>query len=104
MPCAVPDAPASGSISIPMTVAALTVALVYLRGWFRLRSASPNAPSIRKLIAFVGGSFTLWIAVGSPLATLEHANLSFHIVQHLLLMTISAPLILLVEPATRSRQ
>ena len=103
MPCAVPDAPASGSISIPMTVAALTVALVYLRGWFRLRRASPNAASIRKLIAFVGGSLTVWIAVGSPLATLDHAKLTFHMVQHLLLMTIAAPLILLGEPVTTLR-
>src|SRR6266849_10217686 len=104
MPCAVPDAPASGSISIPMTVAALTVALVYLRGWFRLRRASPNAPSIRKLIAFVGGSLTVWIAVGSPLATLDHSRLTFHMVQHLVLMTIAAPLILLGEPVTTLRR
>jgi putative membrane protein len=103
MPCAVPDAPASCSISIPVTVAALTAAFVYLRGWSRLRRASDQAPSARKLIAFLGGTLALWIAVGTPLATLDHARLTFHMLQHLLLMTIAAPLILLGEPATPLR-
>jgi cytochrome c oxidase assembly factor CtaG len=92
------------SISIPVTVAALTAALVYWRGWYRLRGAPPNAPSVRKLIAFVGGTLALWIAVGSPLATLDHTRLTFHMVQHLLLMTVAAPLILLAEPVMTLRR
>src|SRR5229473_5361651 len=98
MPCATPDAPGSWSISIPVTVALLTIAFVYWRGWFRLRGASPNAPSVRTLTIFLAGILVLWIAVGSPLATLDHARLTFHMLQHLLLMTIAAPLILLADP------
>jgi len=40
----------------------------------------------------------LWISVGSPLANADHVRLAFHMVQHLLLMTIAAPLILLANP------
>jgi putative membrane protein len=101
MPCAIADAPASWSI--PLTVAALTAALVYWRGWSRLRRASSNAPSARTLTIFLGGLLALWIAVGSPLATLDHTRLTFHMVQHLLLMTIAAPVILLAEPVLTLR-
>ncbi len=80
------------------SVALLTIALVYWRGWSRLRRASPNPPSVRTPTIFLAGILALWIAVGSPLATLDHTRLTFHMVQHLLLMTIAAPLILLAEP------
>jgi len=40
----------------------------------------------------------LWIVIASPLAALDHALLTFHMVQHLLLMTVAAPLILLGTP------
>ncbi|HVO99779.1 MAG TPA: cytochrome c oxidase assembly protein [Bryobacteraceae bacterium] len=45
------------------------------------------------LIAF--GVATLWIAVASPVAHLDHHLLTAHMVQHLLLMVSAAPLILL---------
>src|SRR5713101_3893137 len=98
MPSAVTDAPGWGSISIPVTGAALLIALIYWRGWSRLRGASPNAPSVRALTIFLGGILALWFAVGSPFATLDHARLTFHMLQHLVLMTIAAPLILLADP------
>jgi cytochrome c oxidase assembly factor CtaG len=37
--------------------------------------------------------------IGSPLSALDHALLTLHMVQHLLLMTVAAPLILLGAPA-----
>jgi cytochrome c oxidase assembly factor CtaG len=46
----------------------------------------------------MGGLFSLWAAVGSPLAVLDHQFLTAHMVQHLLLMTVAAPLILLGAP------
>jgi putative membrane protein len=48
-----------------------------------------------RLTAFMGGVFVTWIAVGSPLAGMDHHLLTAHMVQHLLLMTVAAPLILL---------
>jgi cytochrome c oxidase assembly factor CtaG len=47
----------------------------------------------------MGGLFSLWAAVGSPLAVLDHQFLTAHMAQHLLLMTVAAPLILLGAPA-----
>jgi putative membrane protein len=46
-------------------------------------------------LAFLGGLLVLWIVIGSPLSTLDHRLLTFHMLQHLLLMTIAAPLMLL---------
>ena len=76
----------------------IVVALVYLRGWYRLRNDFPNVLPAWRLAAFMGGLFSLWVGVGSPLAVLDHQLLTFHMVQHLLLMTVAAPLILLGAP------
>lgn len=60
-----------------------------------MRRTIPNILSTWRVSAFFVSLFCAWIAVGSPLATLDHQWLSVHMVQHLLLMTVSAPLILL---------
>ncbi|MCU1234105.1 MAG: 4Fe-4S ferredoxin, iron-sulfur binding domain protein [Candidatus Solibacter sp.] len=52
--------------------------------------------------AFITGVLALWAAVGSPLAALDHHLLTFHMVQHLLLMTVAAPLILIGAPRVTS--
>jgi len=80
-------------------VLSVVVALVYLRGWYQLRKALPNVLSAWRLAAFMGGLFSLWAAVGSPLANMDHHLLTAHMAQHLLLMTVAAPLILLGAPA-----
>jgi putative membrane protein len=48
-----------------------------------------------RIAAFAGGLATLWIAVASPVSHLDHHLLTAHMVQHLLLMLVAAPLILL---------
>ncbi len=45
--------------------------------------------------AFAGGLAAVWLAVASPLAHLDHRLLTAHMVQHLLLMVVAAPLFLL---------
>jgi putative membrane protein len=53
---------------------------------------------------FLFGVFLIWIALGSPLADYDHHLLIVHMIQHLLLMTVASPLILLaVPPAVSSR-
>jgi putative membrane protein len=89
----------SWSPPIVVTLALIVVALVYLRGWYQLRSALPHVLSVWRLAAFMSGVFSLWAAVASPLAILDHQLLIAHMVQHLLLMTVAAPLILLGAPA-----
>src|ERR1700674_5465187 len=88
-----------GGPPILLTLALIVLALVYVRGWYRLRSALPNVLSAWRLAAFMSGVLSLWAAVGSPLAVLDHQLLTAHMVQHLLLMTVAAPLILLGAPA-----
>jgi cytochrome c oxidase assembly factor CtaG len=46
----------------------------------------------------MAGLFCLWAAAGSPLADLDHQLLIAHMAQHLLLMTVAAPLILYSLP------
>ena len=48
-----------------------------------------------RIAAFAGGVAALWIAVASPVSHLDHHLLTAHMVQHLLIMLVAAPLILL---------
>src|ERR1700722_14128829 len=84
--------------SLLVTLAVLVVALVYLRGWRWLRQLFPDLLNARRLAAFLGGLLSLWIATGSPFASMDHRWLTAHMAQHLLLMTVAAPLILLGAP------
>jgi putative membrane protein len=85
---------------IPLAIAftLIVVASVYLRGWLALRSAFPNLIVIWRLATFMSGLVIVWIGVASPLATLDHQLLTIHMLKHLLLMTVAAPLILAGAP------
>src|SRR6266481_8836910 len=88
-----------GYFSSLTTVILVLLLFIYSRGWFRLRRASPGSFPPWRVAAFMAGLFSLWIALGSPLATLDHQLLTVHMMKHLLLMTVGAPLILLGAPA-----
>jgi cytochrome c oxidase assembly factor CtaG len=85
----------AGALASTLAVAAL----VYIRGWLRLRHVLPHIASPWVPCAFLCGLLALWIAAGSPLARYDHALLSAHMVQHLLLSAVAAPLVLLGAPA-----
>jgi putative membrane protein len=87
-----------GTVPIAATFTLLVVAFVYLRGWYRLRNSLPNVLSWWRLAAFGSGALLLWATVVSPLGVLDHQLLIAHMVQHLLLMTVAAPMILLGAP------
>jgi putative membrane protein len=86
------------SVSYPVTSALFLAACGYFRGWLRLRSTSPNLILPWQLAAFMTGIFALWIALGSPLRALHHELLSIHMLDHVLLMAVAPPLILLGDP------
>jgi cytochrome c oxidase assembly factor CtaG len=88
----------SGGVSIPVTLALALAVIVYTRGWYQHRNALSNPIPRWRFAVFVAGLISVWIAIGSPLAELDHEMLSIHMVQHLLLMTVGAPLILLGAP------
>src|SRR5215470_4642363 len=91
---------ASGlSGSLLLIVILTIVATVYLRGWFQLRSTSFSIISGWRAFSFGVGLFLIWIAVASPIASLDHELLTVHMLQHLLLLTLAPPLIWLGEPA-----
>jgi putative membrane protein len=83
---------------VPLTLALLLAALLYVRGWLYLRSRSLKVIPVWRAGAFLIGLFFIWIALGSPLAAFDEELLAVHMAQHLLLMTIAPPLILIAAP------
>ena len=88
----------SWSAPIGVNVSLCLTGLIYTRGWLHLHKTFPNLISSWRLAAYLAGIFSLWIAVGSPLEAFDDVSLSVHMVQHLLLMAIAPPLILLGAP------
>jgi putative membrane protein len=88
----------SWTIPVWPTLAAILAAGVYLRGWLHLRTASANVIPAWRALSFLLGLFLIWVAVGSPLAAFDEEMLTVHMIQHLLLMTIAPPLMLVGAP------
>jgi putative membrane protein len=88
----------SWSIPSVLDLALCFSVLIYLRGWVRLRASSPNLISGWRLAGFLAGIGSVWIAIGSPVDAFDEVSLSVHMAQHLLLMSIAPPLILLGAP------
>ena len=74
------------------------VALIYLRGWLRGRRLVRGEHDHQRLAAFLSGLILLFIATESPLDTFDHLFLAAHMSQHMLLMMLAPPLILLGRP------
>ena len=85
----------SSPVSLILTIFAV---LVYLRGWLHVRSTSSNVIDTWRAGSFVLGLFSIWAALASPIAVWDEASLTGHMIQHLLLMTFAAPLVLLGAP------
>jgi putative membrane protein len=96
-----PDAQATlalWSTPIGVNVSLFLAGLIYAIGWLRLRAAFQDLISAWRLAAFLAGISAVWIAIGSPLEAFDELSLTVHMVQHLLLMSIAPPLILLGAP------
>jgi len=86
--------------SFSASAALILTALVYMRGWVRIRRRSVNTIQGWHAASFLLGVFFVWLALASPIAALDHELLTVHMVQHLLLMTLAPPLIWLGAPMT----
>jgi putative membrane protein len=95
----IPSALDSWSLPVPVTVALLVAALIYLRGWLHLRRGAADPIPAWRAAACFAGVFSVWLAIASPLGALDEQLLSVHMSQHLLLMTVAPPLIWLGAPA-----
>jgi putative membrane protein len=84
----------------PWWTCALLVAGValYLRGFVRVHQQMPLRFPLRRLKFYLAGSATLAIALISPLEALDDRLLITHMLQHLLLLLIAPPLLLLGAP------
>lgn len=76
----------------------LGVSVVYLRGWLHGRRLIRDEKDLSRLAAFCGGLAILFLALESPLDAFDALFLSAHMTQHMLLMMIAPPLLLLGHP------
>lgn len=89
----------SWSSPVAVDVALCLTAILYVCGWIGLRAVRPQLIPGWRLGAFLAGVAGIWLAIGSPLAAFDDVSLTVHMAQHLLLMSVSPPLILLGWPA-----
>jgi putative membrane protein len=80
--------------SLFIVVILVLMAFLHFRGWLFLRRSSPSHSSVWRLVAFLSGLLAIGVAVASPLGLLDHQLLTAHMVKHLLLMVVAAPLTL----------
>jgi putative membrane protein len=88
----------SASESFWVSSALIFAAFFYLRSWPGVRRQDHSSVESWRAGSFLLGLLSIWIAAASPLAALDHEMLTAHMVQHLLLMTLAPPLILLGLP------
>src|SRR5579871_1882999 len=98
MSAALQLAAASWNFPVALTLVLFLPVPFYLRGWLRLRSSAVDAIPLWRAISFLIGIFFLWLALASPLSTLDDTLLTAHMLQHLLLMTFAPPLLWLGAP------
>ncbi len=84
---------------VPVLQTALAVtALVYLYGWCGLWTGPARMIQPWHAGSFLLGLMAIWLALASPVASHDQHSLTVHMIQHLLLMSVAAPLILLGQP------
>ena len=87
----------TAGVGVAWTAALLALGLAYAAGYFKLRRQR-QAASPWRAFAFLSGVVALWVAVASPLAQADHHRLTAHMLQHLWLMNVAAPLLLVGAP------
>jgi putative membrane protein len=73
-------------------------AVIYARGWTRIRKTQPERLPPWRLACFLGGIFALFVAVASPLDTFSESLLVMHMAQHYVFISAAPPLILFGAP------
>src|SRR5215813_1246654 len=88
----------SWSLPPVVTLGLVLLAIVYVRGWRIVRRADPSLLPAWRAGAFLSGLGFIWIALASPLDALNDLLLTAHMLQHMLLMMVAPPLMLLGVP------
>lgn len=90
----------AGSWTVPFwpTILLLLLATVYIRGWRQARVTRPRELPSWRAGCFLAGLFVFWLAIASPVDALGQFLLVAHMTQHLALMSIAPPLLVLGAP------
>lgn len=97
-PSLLPSIARSWTLPLWPTLATLIAGFLYLRGWRLARITRPRQLPRWRAVCFIAGLLSLWLALASPLDALDEFLLVAHMTQHILLMSIAPPLLLLGNP------
>jgi putative membrane protein len=88
------------SWTFPTWVTALNLlaAVLYVRGWLTLRRVIPGRFPAWRLASFLSGIGALQLALASPIDAFDSFWLTDHMIQHMILMMVVPPLVLLGNP------
>lgn len=81
-----------------LTVITILVCAIYVRGWAKIRKTRAAYFTDMRMLFFLSGMAILWLSIASPIDGFADVLLSAHMVQHLLLMSVIPPLVLLGAP------
>jgi cytochrome c oxidase assembly factor CtaG len=95
---AVADIVREWELPVWLTASIVLTGAVYVRGWFAIRRTRPRQFKSDQLGFFLSGLAILWVAIASPMDGFADRMLSAHMVEHLLLMSVIPPLVLLGLP------
>jgi putative membrane protein len=95
----------TGSFRLEVALPLLVVTLAYARGWWRLSRRAParlapRRPAVapRRPVLALAGLTAISVALLSPLDMLAERLFVAHMVQHMLLIMVAAPFLLLANP------
>lgn len=88
----------SWTLPLAPTIGVILAAILYLRGWRVARLTRPMELPVWRMACFMAGLASLWLALASPLDALDEFLLVAHMTQHLILMSVAPPLIVLGAP------
>ena len=98
MLCATPDPQIFWDIPPLPTAFIVLAGIVYLCGWFHIRRTRPLELPVWRACMLISGLTILFLALASPVDTLADDLLLLHMTQHILLMSVVPPLIVLGAP------
>lgn len=82
-----------------VTLILLLAGVLYGRGWYRLRQRGRGQGANGwRLAAYLGGLLALALALLSPIDVFQSLLFFMHMIQHLLLVMVAPPLLLLANP------
>jgi len=89
---------ASWSLDLGTLSLLLAIAALYFRGWLKLHAELPHKYTIGRLACFAGGLSAIVLALESPVDAFGALLLQAHMIQHLLLIAVAPPLLLVAQP------